>query len=202
MKKITCSLIFILFLFSGCKYKSASIANTHESKSIDEIDGTVTFVGKDDASTKEQPVENKEKILEVFSENTEYDDFFIVEEYDDYFKDHSFLADYTLPGRVIDSICLLAMEYYEKNGKMPDGLDSLYAEELKNSKAYLNYAISVKKENDKKAVISIVYGINEDKTYVVIYERKDEHVFYVYNGDELEYIIHRDENSVHTEYVD
>lgn len=182
-----CLLVFIFFLFSGCSNKSQTVSRLSETKDT----------GKMESLAKEKPMENHEQS----QKDAEYDGSFIVEECDEYYQSHSFLAEYTLPGRVIDSICMLAMEYSERYGEVPNSLENLYAEELKNPKTYLKYALDLQKESDKKAFITISYGINEDKTYTVIYERKAQHVFSVYCDSELEYTIYRDGNSVHTEYI-
>lgn len=187
MIKFAFPLIILFFLFSGCSNKSQTVSRLSETKDT----------GKMESLAKEKPMEKHVQSQEA----AEYDGSFIVEECDEYYQSHSFLAEYTLSGRVIDSICMLAMEYSERYGEVPNSLENLYAEELKNPKTYLKYALDLQKESDKKAVIIIAYGINEDKTYTVIYERKDKHVFSVYCDSELEYTIYRDGNSVHTEYV-
>ena len=192
MKKCILFLIVMILLFSGCKNKSSEIIKVNETKEVIENDYFIE---------KEGPVNSELKLTNILPATTEYDGSFIVVEYDEYYTNHSFLADYTLPDRVIDSICILAAEYFEKHGEVTNCLENLCAEEFKNPKTYLKYALDLQKESDKMAFITISYGIDEKKNYTVIYERKAQHVFSVYCDGKMEYTIYRDGNSVHTEYV-
>lgn len=171
-----CLVLFVVILFFvGCRENMRGNSNVQEE---------VLFMEDYKAATIE------ESVPEEKTENMENDatDFFIVE--------HKPLPCYQLiDTKVIDSVSILALEYYNLYKKMPSQVEDLYDSEFQQkAKSYLEdcanlqYVMEWKKESDKKSSITIGFA---DKIYNVIYEWNGAHFFSVYCNGELEKTICR-----------
>ncbi len=176
IKTIAIIIFFLaLIYFFGCRENVRGNSTVHEGISFKEADTTTTI---------------EESVPEVGTEEMENEemDFFIV--------DHPPLPCYQLiDTKVIDSVSILALEYYNLYKKMPSQVEDLYDSEFQQkAKSYLEdcanlqYVMEWKKESDKKSSITIGFA---DKIYNVIYEWNGAHVFSVYCNGELEKTICR-----------